>query len=246
MKDYVKKLHDESVRLAHGLRFDKDLRADGMVVAYYMRLIELAGGIATLMDSPCKSSAGIVFRTFLETYVDMTNLLNDRDYVNNIAAAHHQKWVRVINNSTTGNPFLSSIGSTEDVSKAKAEHEAKLEELKKKGFKPLHALDKFAKADMEEVYRSIYTFSSGATHSDFGAIIEHHLEKDGDDFRLVAYKDFDDNFFEAQWDRVASLLVEATARIHDRLKSTCGDEIKALQSELAELRKQGVAGGSDV
>ncbi len=245
MLNYVKTLHDECVSLALRLKFNKILEADGLVVCLYGRLIELTGGMLVLIVAQQKASASIVFRSFLEAYVDLINLTQDCNYHNNLLAAHHQKWVRILNTSNDPNPYLREISELRNVDEIKAYHRASLDALKRDGYAPMRVLERFQKANMEDEYRSIYSLGSSDIHNDFGALSKHHIVADGDDFQLVFYKEGGDDYFFVELDSVAGLLLNATLRIHNRLKSGCDGEIQKLDEELGLVRARSPEGNRE-
>lgn len=232
MLNYAKKLHRECLVLASRLKFNKALKAVGLVVCFYGRLIELTGGMIVLIDEQKASSAPIVFRSFLEAYVDLINLMEDANYIQHLLAAHHKKWIKILGASRGPNPYLESIGEHRDVNVIVADHTARLEETTKAGYAPLKVWERFQKANMENEYRSIYSFGSGDAHNDFGALMKYHIAQAGDDFQLVFYREVDDNDFAAELDSIAGLLLNATLRIHNRLKSGCDEELQKLDQEL--------------
>src|ERR1700685_4564933 len=83
---FVKHLHDKCIVLSRNLTFDKSFSKDGAVVCLYGSLIELTGGFTALVEKKIKAGTGLIFRSFLEAYVDFVNLNDDSSYIKNCYA----------------------------------------------------------------------------------------------------------------------------------------------------------------
>src|SRR5262249_3519699 len=147
------------------------LEADGYIVCLYASLIELCGGIIALVQSDRLSALPPVFRTFLEAYVDLKNVIQTPTYIKNCYAKHHAAWIKVLNNSQDPNPYLEGIRDHEDWKLALERHETELQRLTDEGFPPLKIVTRFEMADMSDVYRSVYLFESDGAHNSLQALI---------------------------------------------------------------------------
>ena len=113
--------------------------------------------------------------------------------------------------------------------------ERELKELKSKGYKPLTIRERFERADMVEVYRSIYHFLSADCHSEIGALFGRHFEPGNDDFALVLYKNPPDEKLALYLETIAAFLVADTIAIHENLQSDAVNEVRSLKEKLAKL-----------
>jgi hypothetical protein len=235
---FVKKLHDHSLELLRNVTFDKRLEADGYVVCLYASMIELGGGIVTLIERDRRTALSAVFRTFLEAYVDFKNVLEDPTYIKNCYARHHADWLRVLKHSRNPNPYLAGIGAHADRDAVLKRHDTELQRLKKEGFAPLKIVERFERAGMGDEYRSIYHFESDGSHNSLQALIGRHIELGENGFGLALYKKHALDDYAAILDSTAGLLMNATEKIHERLKSDRRKEVGALSAELAKLRSK--------
>jgi hypothetical protein len=236
MLDFVSRLHDTILELAGRLRFDRSLMRDGLIICLYGRLIELTGAILMLVNRQALAGANVIFRSFLETYSDFLNLSEDPDYAYHILAAHHAKLERILRDAAQPNEFLRLIGEQHDAGALLLEQQTALADLESRGFGPLNVFQRFERAGLQDVYRSIYRFKSSDAHGDLGALARHHIVQDGDDIRLEFYREPEAAAFEVELDSIAGLLLEATSRIHGRLGSGCEAEIGELRHELDTVR----------
>ena len=233
---FVNKLHDHSLELLRGLTFDKRFEADGLIVCLYASMIELTGGTVVLAGQDRWSALSAVFRTFLEAYVDFRNVLADPTYIKNCYARRHETWIKVLRQGEEPNPYLAGVHGHADRPAALQRHETELQRLKDEGFPPLKIITRFERAGMADEYRSVYAFESDGSHNGLQALISRHVESGQNDFGLALYKERSLDDYQTRLDSTAGLLLDATQRIHERLKSGHQKEIGALSNELADLR----------
>jgi Family of unknown function (DUF5677) len=234
---FLDKLHDRSVALLQEVTFDKQLEEDGYIICLYASMIELAGGIIVLVKENRHTSVSPTFRTFLEAYADFKNILDNANYIKNCYARHHERWLKIHKESEKPNPFLEKIRDHEDRDAAIDRHKTALNGLSERGYKPLNALTRFERAGMADAYRSIYHFESDRVHNNLQALISRHIDCDQNDFSLALYKNQSIEDYLVYLDTTARLLMDATQKVHERLKSAslCQREVVALSEELAGL-----------
>lgn len=228
-----KKLHDRSIDLLSGVVFDKRPKRDGYCL--YASMIELCGGILVLVERDRKTAVSPVFRTLLEAYVDLRNALQDPAYVEHTLARHHKDWIKVLSHGEK-NPFLAGVIEHRDRDEALERHRQELEKLQRDGIRPLKPNERFKQAGMAEEYVSIYHFESDATHNSWQAMIARHFEKTEEDFELALYKRHTLDDYTTHLDSAASLLLDATERIHERFESAQKQEVGRLREEFDKVR----------
>jgi hypothetical protein len=237
VKTYLGQLHDNCLEMLDSIKFDKYDSRHFCLMTLYSSLIELVGCIFILLNKNRKIGIRPLFRTFLETYVELQNLMQDPKYMNYIDANYVKEWLKVfIAARDTENPYLAKIAASADLNISIEELEQQLKELKKKGYEPINIYRKFKQADMEEQYRSLYNFLCSDSHSSMRALISRHAEIDNKDYGLVIYKDTPDETFLPVLDSAAELLVFATIRLHELLGSDAFSEAKRLEVGLKEAR----------
>ena len=125
--------------------------------------------------------------------------------------------------------------SRPDLSDLIAEKERQLKDLESKGYKPLTIKERFERANMVEVYRSLYNFVSSDCHSNIRALVERHVDLGDDDFTPVLYKNPPDERFLWYLGPTAELLVSATIDIHERFETEARDEVRLFKNKLDEV-----------
>lgn len=214
---FLAKLHEQVIELLRDVNFDKNPHRDGYLVCLYASLIELCGGVVTLIKNDRRTSVSPVFRTFLEAYVDFKNAAADRSYVKHSHARHHRDWIRVLNPKRSDNPFLADILSHEQRDASLKKHETELKKLEEQGIRPLRVDQRFERAGMADEYSAIYHFENDSTHNSWQAMICRHFEEAQGGFRLALYKPHELDDYETYLDGTAALLLDATAIVHQEL-----------------------------
>lgn len=236
---FLKELHDEVVEHSKQLTFDKKHALHRNLVSLYGSLIELTSGIVILIDRKARTGVPPLFRTFLETYVEFRNLVEDPKYGYFMEASYHDQWLKVLRESEKGgNPYLADIEKLPNLADHIRHTERELGTLKKKSYSPLSVFKKFERAGMVSEYRALYNFLSADSHSNIRALISRHIELGKDDFEMVFYKDTPLVDFLTFIDSTCGLLVDASIRIHEQLKSPIVDSIRVLREKLQEIREQ--------
>lgn len=237
--DYIKRLHDVSLKLSGKICFDHDVPRQLYLTMLYISLLELTYCIVILVEA--KEYAGIpsLFRTLLESFIDFKNLIHDESYVNRMLAKSHDEWIRVLNQARcSSNPFLAEYSKWKDLDSRINYHKAELDELKKNGYGPLKIRQCFEQAGMGQVYSSVYNFLCSEVHNDIRALIVRHLEisPSSDDYSVVRYKNREISEFAAHLDSTAGILLEASLATHSFFGNDKPDELKPFEAELNQLR----------
>ncbi|MEO5322843.1 DUF5677 domain-containing protein [Mesorhizobium sp. CC13] len=236
--EFLKKLHNESMRLLATVKFDKRDQQDRLIMSLYMSMIEQAGSIILLIEKLKEAGVSAIFRSMLEAYVDLKNLANDSGYVGHLNAKYHEQWLKLMKEGhDNNNAFLAGLKDVPEFEKRMKSEREKLEALKASGRGPLTIFDKFKKAGVENVYRSYYNMLCADAHNDVRALVDRHLEVNGDDFEVVGYREVTLPDFEPILDSAAGSLMEATDVVHAYSKSGLDEEVKALRAELDAIRK---------
>ena len=235
--DFIKRLHDASIRHSEHIVFDKKHPRHLLLVGLYGSIIELAGSLITLIEQKHRTGVPPIFRSILEAYVEFANLHKDAKYGYYMDASYHEQWLKVLREAKRKtNPFLKDISERGDLDEQIQEDEKVLEELKNNGYKPLNVFERFEKAGMVNEYRSLYNFISNDAHSNIRALVDRHLEIHENDFTVVYYKDEPLEDFLPTLDSTAALLVDASSKIHQHFETESQSEIEKWANELKEIR----------
>ena len=234
---FVKRLHDECIRLSKHVVFDKKHPRHLHLVGLYGTLIEMAGSLITLIDRGHRTGVPPIFRAFLEAYVELKNLHKEADYGYHMDASWHEQQIKVLKEAKNNlNHYLKSIAEIPNIDEVIQKFEQDLANLKKKGFNPLNVFQRFERADMKDEYRSLYNLLSNYAHSNITALIDRHAEIHKNDFTVVYYKDEPLEGFLPYLDTTAVSLTDASMKIHDFFKTGSIGEIEKLSQELSKIR----------
>lgn len=239
--EFFKKSHNDLIEYAKDLRFDKKHQFHLTIIKLHGSIIELCGSIIILLEHEGKIGIPSIFRTLMETFVEFKNLSNDRNYDYYMEASHLKHWLKVLNESKEGkNPFLYPIGKMPNLNEQIKDYEKKLEDLKNNGYAPLTIKERFEKADMEDVYKSLYNLLSTDVHSGIQALINRHIDIDfkKSDFEVVFYKGEPIEEYLSYIDGATIVLIESGLTTHEILDSPKQTQIKEFETKFNELRQK--------
>jgi len=237
--DFLKHLNNECIRFSEHLVFNKTHPRHLHLVGLYGTLIELAGSLIMLIDRKRRTGVPLIFRSFLEAYVDLKNLHEKAEYGYHMDAIYHEQWIKLLKEAKNKpNPYLKDISQGGNLDEQIQEHEKEFADLKNKGYNPLNVFQRFERAGMEDEYRSFYNFLSSDAHNNIRALVNRHLEIHETDFTVVYYKDEPLEDFLTYIDSTAGFLVNASLRIHGYFETGSLAEIKKLAQRLNEIRSR--------
>lgn len=235
--DFLKYLHKECIRLSESVSFHKINSRHLYLVCLYGTLIELVGSLIILLESKRKRGVPVIFRSFLEAYIDLKNLYEKAKYCNNMEASDHEQWIKVLKEAKhkPSNQYLKDIPNLDEKIQ---EHEKKLADLKDKGYNSLNIFQRFERAGMVNEYRSLYNFLSNDAHSTISALTAHHLEIHENDFNIVYYKEEPSEDFLRYVDSAVGFLINASLKIHSYFKTGSIAEVEKLAKRSNEIRNR--------
>jgi hypothetical protein len=235
--DFLEKVLDKSIEYSAKLTFNKKYQRHLYLVSLYGRIIELTHSCIILMKEKIISGVPIILRTLLETFADLRSLSDDENYVNFMQASYLKEWLRVFQEAKDGdNPYLGKISQIENLKQIYAEHEAKLQELERKGYAPLSHYNRFDKAEMKNEYRSIYNFLCSHTHSNIRSLYDRYTHITGDDFTVVFYKDPDPHDITLYSTTLCDLLISASLIIQRFFGSGFLSKVEHINAEWEEFK----------
>ncbi|WP_420390560.1 DUF5677 domain-containing protein [Marinobacter sp.] len=212
----------KALQCAEHLKFDKSHPWHRNLMALYGALVEYSDSLIHLAMAKKSVAIPVVFRSFLEAYVDFKNLAEDRRYGNHMEASYSKEWLRVLEEAEERkNPYLVGIGSDAELMLQIQHHKDRLTQLKADGYQPLSHYTKFEKAGMVEEYRSIYNFFCSDSHNNIRSLIDRFIiiDKEKNDFELVFFKDSPSGEFDHYLSTALHLLRNGSHNIHAVLET---------------------------
>jgi hypothetical protein len=226
--EILKKSHNVAVEACESLQFDKEHPWHRNLVALHCSMIELTGCMIILLKGNGKAGVPSIFRSILETYVELKNLLNERTYGFHMEAIYLEQWLKLLKEAKKGNPYLSSIANTPDFDATIQRHEKELHDLKKRNYGPLLVSARFSRCGMEDVYKSLYNMLCNHDHPNIRALIDRHIELEKDGFYMVLYKGQSLEDFESYILHCCTLLNSSGCELHKLLNSNAVAKIEEL------------------
>ncbi|MCL2438781.1 MAG: DUF5677 domain-containing protein [Coriobacteriia bacterium] len=236
--DYLSVLHAECHSSASELQFNKTHPWHFFLVALYGSILELTGCILILAKNNGNAGLGAVLRVQLEAYIDLANLAEDPSYLEYIRAANLDRQKRIYSKAAAGNTFICEIAKSPDFTDIQDSTIQQLSVLTEKGVKPLSVIEKFKRANVEEVYDGVYRKLCFDTHNSESALISRHLEPlDEENFRVVYNKPVSEADLLAYLGSSAGLLVNATEYVYAALECTVPAPLRTHLDKLDEVHK---------
>ena len=232
--ELAEKAHDECVKLCSELTLDGSTTCYQLMAPYYLHLIELLGSYLALAKLGHPSGTQSIFRTFLECYVELTNLDSDENYWLYVYANYHAEQKKFLGADPKTNPVMALMVASPVVAESKSKHEAALKKLKLRGYSKLSVKERFEKADMLTEYETLYCMESGGTHADLRALIKRHFINNGDHIRFGVYEPCRAEEFNVRLGLMLKLLLSAARRTHRRF----GSGIPAVLVELEDAESR--------
>lgn len=208
------------------LKFDKEHPWHRNLIALYCSLVEYSDSLIHLVKYQKGISVPVVFRGFLEAYVDFKNLAEDRMYGNHMEASYFKEWLKVIEEaSQKQNAYLASIAEDSDLEVKIQENRNKLAELQSKGFGALNQFEKFEKAGMVEEYRSVYNIVCSHSHNNIRSLIDRFfiIETIKGDFEIALFKEQEHGEFDQYLISGKHFLRNGSHNIHAVLETGYAD-----------------------
>ena len=237
--DFLHRTIPRCIEFARDLKFDKTHQWHMALVTLYGSVLEMSHAILVLVNGDAGIGVPIILRSLLEAFLDLNNLVETKSYGYHLDAGHWKEWIKILQEAKLGqNPYLEEISKSPDLDQMLAEFTSKLNELTKKGIKPLKQFEKFERCSLTAEYLSIYNYLCCDSHNNLRSLFDRHTEitEDRMDFQVQFFKEFD---FEENLQHIESclgILVQSTVIIHKALESPRMTEVEGLQSELAILR----------
>jgi Family of unknown function (DUF5677) len=235
---FLRKASNEVRNNAHELHFDNQHPQQLYVICLYGTILETIISCLTLAKEQQLMTIPILLRSVSEAYVDLVNLINDESYPYRMLATFLKEEIRLLKNSlgNESNPFLLNV--SDDPTEELQESEARLEQLKKEGKKPIQVLDKFKLAGWENEYQSVYWVLCNHSHNNISALESRHIEKRGEDYEVVLFKDRGLSNPRPYFDVLNAILIQSSMLIHKLLESSVEKDIQKLWAEFEVLRQQ--------
>ncbi len=225
-------LYHASVKHLPSLKFSKGSEVHRTLISLYATTIELTNSAIIIREGGGHTGMDILLRTAMEGHVDLINLASDDAYLQAMNAAYHKEWIKLSGAGIDGdNPFLAFFKDNPEAQGLLAQHKEKLAAFKAKSSIPTN-LDKFKKAGMEDIYRSIYSSLCSDSHNNIGALNHRHFRPRDGDLDLVIFDVPLKTDLAATLDMFISILLKSNEIMHDYFGSA--GEVK---DELAYFRR---------
>ena len=141
----------------------------------YASIIELGNSICRLLSNGEATGTRTLARMAMEAFVDLTNLMSDRTYVNNLQVRELREWQLTYERAAKGNPYFAGIAREPGFEERRETEARELETLRQQGFNRLSAEDRFRRAGKSEDYDGAYRWMSSDSHNSLRSLVQRHM-----------------------------------------------------------------------
>jgi len=237
IENYYRISLDALLEHAAAFTFDGTHPLHISTVSLYGSILELCGSLIPLLETEHYSTIPVVLRSILEAYVDLENLCKEPKYGYSLEIKYlteNLKFLKEARNEK--NVYLGIIAEAPDLEERISKMEAEKSRLIGLGYKDLNKFERFSKAGLETEYKTIYNWLCCATHNDYRALRERHLESCEQGLTVHYFKEADYQELETLFGVASELLLSASFTIHTLLSSKKMTELAQLRKELDVLR----------
>jgi Family of unknown function (DUF5677) len=236
--ELLKRLVDEIIERTQQINFNAADRYDLYAVMLYASIIEFSKGICTLIEAGEPTGTRTLTRTALEALVDLSILVDDREYVHHLDAKSLKEWLKTYEAAEDGNEFFAKIAEVPKLREQIDREQAQLADLIENGFRPLNVYQRFERAGMEELYQTIYAWLCSDSHNSFRGLIDRHIDisENGEvSLHILKASNIEDHLHII--DTLCGFLISASQLIH--LHFGAGrDVIDDLEAEVTQVRER--------
>jgi len=218
----IQRVATDSLHDAELLRFDKNDPHQLYAVCIYGSIVEIAYGCIALLEKKQVTALPILLRSFLEAYADFRASVEDSKYYMNLYASFLKEKLRLVRNADKNqqNPYLAGLVHSLDINNEKEKLQTEMDRCRKENRGPLENRDRFDKGKLEYEFQSMYWLLCLHGHNNLSALEDRHIEKQGDDYNVVLFKEEDPEDLVRYLDTLIATLIDSTERIHKLLGTT--------------------------
>jgi len=207
-------------------------------VCLYTRLVEIASGCKSLLEKNSLVGIPIFLRSMFEADIDLSNLMNDRDYYKRMYASFLKEKLRLTKEAASSkpNPFLTAVRASRNPEEDLQETQDEIDRLAAEKHGPMDIRCRAELAGKIDEYLSVYNMLCLDTHNNISSLEDWHLEVVGpDDYHAVAFKQTKGNLVH-HLSAVPGIILHQTKALADFL-GTEGIEFEKYYKEYTDLQK---------
>ena len=232
MLEFLVRAYNDTHRRIQYIKFEESNFLHSTIISLYATIIEQTDSAILLLSKNKLPAAQILLRSTLEAFIDLINLVDDPDYIDQMRASYHKEWLKLSTAGTTGDdPFLEPYKS-EELTLAIAHQQESMDALKARGIKPMLIEDKFTKAGMLGIYKSVYNLLCAVSHNNIRALVSHHVKLTGKKIDVVIFQDIDAGDFLATSRSFASIYLDAGLVVHEHFGSREAEALLHYRNQL--------------
>jgi hypothetical protein len=200
--------------------FNKHNPQHFVMVCLYGTILQSGSDCYRLMQEPTVTVAGVL-RSILESYADLCALARDPDHAKKMLATFRDEQRKHLEDMirSQDNPFHADVARQLDAEGKLEEILGDLRSLQESGHLPLSVYDRFVRADLADLYRTLYWQLCLQAHNNIIALERRHVRHTGDaDFEIDVFSENDDDEIRAYCDSLGGILVQGTRKFFETVR----------------------------
>lgn len=225
---------------AEHFRFDKGRPNQVTTICLYGSIVEMAHSCIAFLEKKEMTPLPIILRALLEAYADFRACIDDQNYYKNMYASFLEEKLRFLKafERNPTNQYLQDAHGQIDIQTEKENLQEEIQAFTLENRPPLKTWQRFQNGKLEDEYHSMYWLLCLHSHNNLSALEDRHIEKSGDDFSVVLFKEENPDDLQRYLDTIISIVIESTVAIHNFLHTEKASRYEEHQQKLGKLRKE--------
>lgn len=242
METLINKLEniiDDVIFGTEELKFNKDSAQQLYSVCLCGTILELACGCLALYKTNNHNCVPGVTRSLLEAYVDLVNLIKDEEYVLSMNVAYLKQRANILKSALgrgKSNPYLEKTAKWEELESQSKKTQSEIDNLKEKGIYKLQVSDRFDRAELIDLYDSVYASLCQHSHNNLNVLEKRHLIEHNNEIRVEFFQYMDKSEIIPIVETIAGLLVDSMRKLWFIVNIKDNSPIAKAEKSLKDLR----------
>lgn len=224
------------------VKFDKNHPQHLAAICLYSTIFQSATECHRLLAGPTVTVPGIM-RSILESYADLCAVIRDVGHAKNMLATLHEEQRKHLEDMirSPANPFHADVARHIDPGTKLVEIQADLDGLRSAGHYPLTVFDRFAAADLGDLYRTIYWQLGLEAHNNIVALERRHIRREGDQFEIDIFSENTSSQLVMYYDSLTAIFIDSSRKLYDLVNFSMPIELGKQIDAFDRFRAEAVA-----
>ncbi len=217
--------------------FDNTIPQQFFMMTLLCTIYENCTSSMILLKKNMYTAVTVLFRNILEAHIDLINIIQDENYYKDMAVSYLKERNKILKSACDKkeNRFIEELKNIEDICKKYQESKDEFDDLINDGAKVLTIIEKFEKAESEDLYLSIYNLLCQETHNNVISLSSRHFNEDT--LGVEIFKKIDESKILPYVDSMMGVLVKSCELISNLLDTEYDKNLNIAKEILEHFRK---------